>query len=76
MRHRQVAMPNAIASPKLTMTSPTFEMTERRFRNSKLSMKYLDMCVSEALIEAKIGKVTTAVGQPLIYDHTRDDYTI
>ena len=34
------------------------------------------MCASEALIEAKMGICTDARGQPLIYNHHRDDYTI
>ena len=38
--------------------------------------KYWDMCASEALIEAKMGICVDAKGKPLIYDHTRDDYTI
>ena len=39
-------------------------------------LKYWDMCASEALIEAKMGVVTAADGQPLIYDHTKSDFTI
>jgi len=38
--------------------------------------KYWDMCASEALIEAKMGICTAANGKQLIYDHTKDDYTI
>lgn len=38
--------------------------------------KYWDMCASEALIEAKMGICVDAKGEPLIYDHTRDDYTV
>ena len=34
------------------------------------------MCASEALIEAKMGVCTAADGQPLIYDHTKSDFTI
>lgn len=38
--------------------------------------KYWDMCASEALIQAKMGIVTDANQRPLIYDHTRQSYTI
>jgi len=38
--------------------------------------KYWDMCASEALIEAKMGICTAADGKQLLYDHTKDDYTI
>ena len=38
--------------------------------------KYWDMCASEALIEAKMGICVDALGKPLIYDHTKYDYTI
>lgn len=38
--------------------------------------KYWDMCASEALIEAKMGICVDAYGKPLIYDHTKDNYTI
>lgn len=38
--------------------------------------KYWDMCASEALIQAKMGIVTDANQRPLIYDHTKDNYTI
>lgn len=38
--------------------------------------KYWDMCASEALIQAKMGIVTNANSRPLIYDHTKDNYTI
>lgn len=38
--------------------------------------KYWDMCASEALIQAKMGIVTDANSRPLIYDHTKDNYTI
>jgi hypothetical protein len=34
------------------------------------------MCASEALIQAKMGIVTDASSRPLIYDHTKDNYTI
>lgn len=39
-------------------------------------MKYWDMCASEALIEAKMGICTAADGQPLVYDHELDNYTV
>jgi hypothetical protein len=38
--------------------------------------KYWDMCASEALIQAKMGIVTDANSRPLIYDHTKDNFTI
>jgi len=38
--------------------------------------KYWDMCASEALIQAKMGIVTDANSRPLIYDHTKENYTI
>lgn len=38
--------------------------------------KYWDMCASEALIQAKMGIVTDANQKPLIYDHTKDNFTI
>ena len=38
--------------------------------------KYWDMCASEALIQAKMGIVTDAHCQPLIYDHTKENFTI
>ena len=38
--------------------------------------KYWDMCASEALIQAKMGIVTDANSRPLIYDHTKGDFTI
>ena len=34
------------------------------------------MCASEALIQAKMGIVTDAHCQPLIYDHTKENFTI
>ena len=34
------------------------------------------MCASEALIQAKMGIVTDANSRPLIYDHTKDNFTI
>ena len=34
------------------------------------------MCASEALIQAKMGIVADADSRPLIYDHTKDNYTI
>lgn len=38
--------------------------------------KYWDMCASEALIEAKMGITTNIAGDPLIYDHNCEDYTV
>jgi len=38
--------------------------------------KYWDMCASEALIQAKMGIVTDAYQRPLIYDHTKKNFTI
>jgi hypothetical protein len=38
--------------------------------------KYWDMCASEALIKAKRGIVTDAESKPLIYDHTKSNFTI
>lgn len=38
--------------------------------------KYWDMCASEALIQAKMGIVADASCRPLLYDHTKDNYTI
>lgn len=38
--------------------------------------KYWDMCASEALIEAKMGICTDRNGKPLVYDETKEDYTI
>ena len=38
--------------------------------------KYWDMCASEALIQAKMGIVTDASQRPLVYDHTKTDFTI
>ena len=38
--------------------------------------KYWDMCAAEALIQARMGIVTDAHSRPLIYDHTKNDYTI
>jgi 3'-phosphoadenosine 5'-phosphosulfate (PAPS) 3'-phosphatase len=38
--------------------------------------KYWDMCASEALIQAKMGIVTDAYKKPLIYDHTKKNFTI
>eukprot|EP00347_Sterkiella_histriomuscorum_P009337 403341598 len=38
--------------------------------------KYWDMCASEALLTAKMGIVTDAYQRPLIYDHTKKNYTI
>lgn len=34
------------------------------------------MCAAEALIQAKMGIVTDAHSRPLIYDHTKPDFTI
>jgi 3'-phosphoadenosine 5'-phosphosulfate (PAPS) 3'-phosphatase len=34
------------------------------------------MCASEALIQAKMGIVTDANSRPLIYDHTKENFTI
>lgn len=38
--------------------------------------KYWDMCASEALLTAKMGIVTDAYSRPLMYDHTKTNYTI
>lgn len=38
--------------------------------------KYWDMCASEALIQAKMGIVTDANSRPLLYDHTKESFTI
>lgn len=38
--------------------------------------KYWDMCASEALMLARMGVVTDACQRPIIYDHTKDNYTI
>jgi len=38
--------------------------------------KYWDMCASEALIGAMMGVVTDANRKPLLYDHTRSNFTI
>ena len=38
--------------------------------------KYWDMCASEALMQAKMGIVTDANRRPLLYDHTKDNFTI
>jgi len=34
------------------------------------------MCAAEALIQARMGIVTDAHSSPLIYDHTKSNYTI
>lgn len=34
------------------------------------------MCASEALIQAKMGIVTDALGQPLIYNDKKENHTI
>lgn len=38
--------------------------------------KYWDMCASEALIEGMMGFTTDANNKPIIYDHTKNNYTI
>lgn len=38
--------------------------------------KYWDMCAAEALLTAKMGIVTDAHQRPLIYDHTKTNYTM
>ena len=38
--------------------------------------KYWDMCASEALIQAKMGIVTDAYQRPILYDHTKGNFTI
>lgn len=38
--------------------------------------KSWDMCASEALIQARMGIVTDAYQRPLIYDHTKQNFTI
>lgn len=38
--------------------------------------KYWDMCASEALMQAKMGIVTDANQRPLLYDHTKENFTI
>lgn len=38
--------------------------------------KYWDMCASEALMLARMGVVTDASQRPIIYDHTKNNYTI
>lgn len=38
--------------------------------------KYWDMCASEALMMAKMGIVTDANRKPIIYDHTKSNFTI
>lgn len=40
------------------------------------SMKYWDMCASEALMKAKYGIVTDKNKNPIMYDHTAKDFTI
>jgi 3'-phosphoadenosine 5'-phosphosulfate (PAPS) 3'-phosphatase len=39
-------------------------------------LKYWDMCASEALIQAKMGVVTDAKSRPLLYDHTKENFTV
>jgi 3'-phosphoadenosine 5'-phosphosulfate (PAPS) 3'-phosphatase len=39
-------------------------------------LKYWDMCASEALMMARMGIVTDAYLRPLIYDHTKSNYTV
>lgn len=34
------------------------------------------MCASEALLQAKLGIVTDANQRPLLYDHTKTNFTI
>lgn len=46
------------------------------YMNLVPGFKYWDMCASEALIQAKMGIVTDANRRPLIYDHTKKDFTI
>ena len=38
--------------------------------------KYWDMCAGEALLQSMMGVVCDANHKPLIYDHTRDDFTV
>lgn len=38
--------------------------------------KYWDLCAGEALIQSMMGVVSNANGKPLIYDHTKDNFTI
>lgn len=38
--------------------------------------KYWDMCASEALLLSMMGVVTDANKKPLIYDHTKNNFTI
>jgi 3'-phosphoadenosine 5'-phosphosulfate (PAPS) 3'-phosphatase len=38
--------------------------------------KYWDMCASEALISSRMGVVTDANSKPIIYDHTKSNFTI
>ena len=39
-------------------------------------IKYWDMCAAEALMRARFAIVTDKDQQPIIYDHTRDNFTI
>jgi 3'-phosphoadenosine 5'-phosphosulfate (PAPS) 3'-phosphatase len=38
--------------------------------------KYWDMCASEALMQSRMGIVTDANSRPIIYDHTKENFTI
>ena len=38
--------------------------------------KYCDMCAGEALLQSMMGVICDANHKPLIYDHTKDDFTI
>lgn len=38
--------------------------------------KYWDMCASEALMQSRMGIVTDANSRPIIYDDTKDNFTI
>jgi 3'-phosphoadenosine 5'-phosphosulfate (PAPS) 3'-phosphatase len=38
--------------------------------------KYWDLCAGEALVQAMMGVVTDANNQPIIYDHTKTNFTI
>ena len=46
------------------------------YMNLVPGFKYWDMCASEALIQARMGIVTDANSRPIIYDHTKSNYTI
>jgi 3'-phosphoadenosine 5'-phosphosulfate (PAPS) 3'-phosphatase len=38
--------------------------------------KYWDLCAGEALLQSMMGIITNANGKPVIYDHTKDNFTI